>query len=223
MNSKKTKKGKALIRGGSIKGSIPDTGRPRLILLNKPFQVMSQFSTQDGRACLKDLVDVRSVYPVGRLDYDSEGLLLLTNQGWLQGAISSPKSHLQKSYLVQVEGVPDDIALGKLRMGLILNDGPTRPAGADLIEPPSLWDRVPPIRVRKSVPDSWLRISISEGRNRQVRRMTAAVGFPTLRLIRESVGPWALGDLQPGMWKDVTCPSNPAELQSVLSRWRSSL
>ena len=184
---------------------------------------MSQFSSQDGRSCLKDYIEIKSVYPVGRLDYDSEGLILLTNRGWLQNAIASPKSHLEKSYLVQVEGVPDEDALNRLRQGLTLSDGPTRPARADLINDPGLWERVPPIRVRKTVPDSWIRISISEGRNRQVRRMTAAIGFPTLRLIRESIGPWKLGKLRPGTWCEVPCPGNPAELNALITRWKSSL
>ena len=175
-----------------------------LVLFNKPYDVLSQFTDRGSpttRATLSDYIDVPGVYPAGRLDRDSEGLLLLTDDGRLQARIADPKFKLPKTYLVQVEGEPDDAALRRLRDGVMLNDGPTRPAAADRIDPPALWPRSPPIRVRQSIPDSWLSLTITEGRNRQVRRMTAAVGYPTLRLIRRSIGDWTLDDLAPGTWR----------------------
>ncbi|MEP7340575.1 MAG: pseudouridine synthase [Acidobacteriota bacterium] len=178
----------------------------RLILFNKPFQVMCQFTDESGRATLADFIKVPDVYAAGRLDYDSEGLLLLTNAGWLQHWIADPKHKLPKTYLVQVERIPSAQAIRQLAKGVLLNDGVTRPAKVELIDEPNIWPRVPPIRERKSIPTAWLRMTISEGRNRQVRRMTAAVGHPTLRLIRERIGPWKLGELAPGEWKEVECP-----------------
>ncbi|MDQ3011504.1 MAG: pseudouridine synthase [Acidobacteriota bacterium] len=178
----------------------------RLILFNKPFQVMCQFTDEAGRTTLADCIKVPDVYAAGRLDYDSEGLLLLTNAGWLQHRIADPKHKLPKTYLVQIERIPDTKAIKQLAKGVMLNDGMTRPAKVELIDAPNIWPRVPPIRERKNVPTAWLRMTITEGRNRQVRRMTAAVGHPTLRLIRESIGPWTLGELQPGQWKEVQCP-----------------
>ena len=178
----------------------------RLLLFNKPYDVLSQFTdrgTPATRRTLSDFVAVSGVYPAGRLDRDSEGLLLLTDDGRLQARIADPRFKLTKTYLVQVEGAPDEAALALLRRGVVLNDGPTRPAAADLIDPPTLWERDPPVRFRKSVPDHWLRLTIHEGRNRQVRRMTAAVGLPTLRLVRWSVGPWSLEGLAPGTWREV--------------------
>lgn len=178
----------------------------RLILFNKPFGVLSQFtdlSTDGARATLSDFIDVPGVYPAGRLDRDSEGLLLLTDDGRLQARIADPRFKLPKTYLVQVEGAAGEDALAALRRGVTLNDGPTRPAGAERIAAPELWPRDPPVRFRKSVPDCWIRLTIREGRNRQVRRMTAAVGLPTLRLVRESIGAWELGDLQPGRWREI--------------------
>lgn len=172
----------------------------RLILFNKPFRVMSQFSPSGDKQTLADYIDVPGVYPAGRLDYDSEGLLLLTDDGALQHRISHPTGKLPKTYWVQVEGAPNEEAIAALRRGVRLNDGPTLPAGVELIATPKLWPRIPPIRVRLSVPDHWLSITIIEGRNRQVRRMTAAVGLPTLRLIRHAIGDWSVGDLQPGQW-----------------------
>ena len=175
-----------------------------LILFNKPYGVLSQFTdrgTADARATLSDHIGVPGVYPAGRLDRDSEGLLLLTDDGRLQARIAHPRFKLPKTYLVQVEGVPDDDALAALRSGVRLNDGPTLPAEARRIDPPALWPRDPPIRVRPSVPDSWLSLTIREGRNRQVRRMTAAVGYPTLRLVRWRIGDWTLDDLAPGAWR----------------------
>lgn len=182
----------------------------RLLLLNKPFQVMCQFTDEAGRKTLADYVNVPGVYAAGRLDYDSEGLLLLTNVGWLQHLIAEPRYKLPKTYLVQVERVPDASALRQLSKGVLLKDGMTKPAVVELIEPPNVWERVPPIRERKNVPTAWLRMTITEGRNRQVRRMTAAVGHPTLRLIRERIGNWSLGDLQPGEWREVAIPPRSA-------------
>lgn len=178
----------------------------RLILFNKPYGVLSQFTdrgSETARATLSDYIGVPGVYPAGRLDRDSEGLLILTDDGALQARISSPRHKMPKTYLVQVEGEPDDAALAALRRGVTLNDGPTRPAQARRIDPPGLWDRDPPVRYRKSVADSWIELTITEGRNRQVRRMTAAVGHPTLRLVRWRIGGWEIGDLAPGAWREV--------------------
>jgi 23S rRNA pseudouridine2457 synthase len=175
---------------------------PRLIVFNKPFAVLSQFSGGAARATLADFVAVPGVYPAGRLDRDSEGLLLLTDDGVLQARIADPRFKLAKTYLVQVEGDPGAAALDRLRHGVTLADGPTRPAEVERIDDPALWPRDPPVRFRRSIPDCWLRLTIREGRNRQVRRMTAAVGHPTLRLVRWQVGDWALDGLAPGEWRD---------------------
>lgn len=182
----------------------------RLILLNKPFNVLSQFTDDSGRETLADLVPIPGVYPAGRLDRDSEGLLLLTDDGQWQAKISSPKFKLKKTYWVQVEGVPDEAALQALREGVVLKDGKTKPAEAQLIEAPSVWDRNPPIRERQSIPTQWLQLSIREGKNRQVRRMTAAVGHPTLRLVRSRIGDWPLEGLQPGEFRELELPALPA-------------
>ncbi len=178
---------------------------PRTILFNKPFDVLSQFTdarSPTPRATLSDFISVPKVYPAGRLDRDSEGLLVLTDDGALQARISDPRFKAAKTYLVQVEGVPDDTALTALGRGVTLNDGPTRPAQVRRIAPPALWPRVPSVRLRKTVPDTWLELTITEGRNRQVRRMTAHVGHPTLRLVRWRIGDWSLDALPTGQWRD---------------------
>ncbi|MGH1453038.1 MAG: pseudouridine synthase [Paracoccaceae bacterium] len=187
----------------------------RLILLNKPFDVLSQFTDKGSegspRATLSDFVKVPGVYPAGRLDRDSEGLLLLTDDGKLQARIADPRHKMAKTYWALVERIPTDESLNTLRNGVQLKDGMTRPAKVRRMDAPlNLWDRVPPVRYRKSVPDCWIELTISEGRNRQVRRMTAAIGHPTLRLIRARIGEWDLGGLRPGEWRD-----GPV-------RWRSS-
>jgi 23S rRNA pseudouridine2457 synthase len=170
-----------------------------LLLVNKPFQVLTQFTSKDGKATLRDIVSAPAMYPAGRLDYDSEGLVLLTNWATLQTRLADPKWKVPKTYLAQVEGVPPEGSLQRLSAGVELNDGRTLPAQAVAAEEPAwLWPRDPPIRVRKAIPTSWIRLTIREGRNRQVRRMTAAVGLPTLRLIRWSVGPWTIEGLRPG-------------------------
>lgn len=178
---------------------------PRLILLNKPYGVLCQFSADGSdKPTLADFVKAQGVYPAGRLDTDSEGLLLLTDDGRLQARIADPRFKLDKTYLVQVEGEPDEAALEQLRRGVELKDGLTRPALAEAIPAPDLWPRDPPVRFRKTVPDSWIRLTIREGKNRQVRRMTAAVGHPTLRLVRWAVGDWTLDGLAPGKWVEVS-------------------
>jgi 23S rRNA pseudouridine2457 synthase len=176
---------------------------PRLILFNKPYGVLSQFTDEgSGHPTLADYIAVPGVYPAGRLDRDSEGLLLLTDDGGLQARIADPRYKLAKTYWVQVEGEPDAAAIAALRDGVRLKDGVTRPATAERIDPPALWPRDPPVRFRKSVPDCWIALTIREGRNRQVRRMTAAVGHPTLRLVRWRIGDWTLDGLAPGASRD---------------------
>ena len=175
----------------------------RTICFNKPYGVLSQFTPEGRWRGLKDFIAIPEVYVAGRLDADSEGLLLLTNDGQLQARIADPRFKMEKTYWVQVEGSPDDIALEALRQGVELNDGLTRPAQARLMAPPpALWAREPPVRIRQSIPTTWMELGIREGRNRQVRRMTAAVGFPTLRLIRAAIGPYTLDGLTPGSWRE---------------------
>jgi 23S rRNA pseudouridine2457 synthase len=174
----------------------------RLVLLNKPFAVLCQFSAKPGRVCLKDFVKIPGIYPAGRLDFDSEGLVILTDDGRLQGRISDPRHRLAKVYWAQVEGEPGESDLAVLRAGVLLGEFPTRQCKAELLPAPEwLWPREPPIRRRLTVPTSWLRLELTEGKNRQVRRMTAAVGHPTLRLIRTSIGPWSIAGLSPGQWR----------------------
>ena len=176
----------------------------RLILFNKPFQVLSQFTDTEGRSTLANYLDAPGFRAAGRLDYDSEGLLILTDNGQLQQQIANPRHKLWKTYQVQVEGLVTKQATDSLTRGVELKDGPTLPARAKQITPPdALWPRVPPVRERKTIADSWLELSIREGRNRQIRRMTASVGFPTLRLIRSQVGDWDLDGLQPGEFREL--------------------
>lgn len=203
-------------RGGGARGSrrrhpgSPSraSGAGRVLLLNKPYRVLCQFTDTAGRATLADHVPVAGVYPAGRLDYDSEGLVVLTDSGPLQKRISDPRHRLEKVYWVQVEGIPGPEALRRLERGVPLADGPTLPAKARLLTEPAVWERTPPIRFRKEIPTAWIALTLREGRNRQVRRMTAAVGHPTLRLIRVRVGPWELGRLRPGEWREVGTPSD---------------
>lgn len=176
---------------------------PLLLLFNKPYNVLSQFTDGNGRQTLKDFITLKDVYPAGRLDRDSEGLLLLTDDGGLQNKISDPAHKMPKTYLVQVEGSITGQALKQLRRGVQLKDGLSLPAQCKAIAEPVLWPRIPPIRERKSIPTSWIELIIKEGRNRQVRRMTAAVGFPTLRLVRSRIGPWDIQEIEPGQYKKI--------------------
>ena len=186
---------------------------PRVLIFNKPWGVLCQFTGAGAHRTLKDFIDVPGVYAAGRLDADSEGILVLTDDGRLQAAIADPRHALEKGYWVQVEGTPTEDALAGFRRGLVLRDGRTRPARVRTIpEPTGLWPRDPPIRTRKAIPTAWLEVALREGRNRQVRRMTAHVGLPTLRLVRFRVGPWSLEGLAPGAWREVAAPA-PGELR----------
>ncbi|GAB2694946.1 pseudouridine synthase [Hymenobacter frigidus] len=192
----------------------------RYILLNKPYEVLTQFTDEHGRATLKDYVPVPDVYPVGRLDFDSEGLLLLTDDKQLQHRLSNPKFKVSKTYWSQVEGQVAETALRQLRQGVQIKEGLTAPGEAlELPEPAHLWPRNPPIRYRASIPTSWLEIKISQGMNRQVRKMCAAVGLPCLRLVRAAIGGLTLGELQPGQWRDLTA-TEIAELRKISSAAR---
>lgn len=188
-----------------------------LVLFNKPFEVLCQFSADGDKRTLAEFIKIPSIYAAGRLDFDSEGLLILTNNGKLQQAISHPRFKLAKTYWVQVEGDITEESLHQLRAGVTLNDGPTLPAQARRIEPPKIWERHPPIRVRKAIPTSWIELEIKEGRNRQVRRMTAAVGFPTLRLIRAAIGDWQIADIAPGELRVLGVEALPASLRELIA------
>ncbi len=182
--------------------------KARLLRFNKPYGVLSQFTPEGRWRGLKDFIAEPGVYVAGRLDADSEGLLLLTNDGALQARISDPRHKMEKTYWVQVEGIPEEAALAALQRGVPLNDGPTLPARVRRLDPPpALWERDPPIRTRQNIPDCWLELVIREGRNRQVRRMTAAVGHPTLRLVRAAIGPYRLDGLAPGCWAEAALPN----------------
>jgi 23S rRNA pseudouridine2457 synthase len=183
----------------------------RLILFNKPFDVLTQFTDGDNRRTLADFIPIKAVYPAGRLDRDSEGLVLLTDDGSLQAQISNPKFNKPKTYWVQVDGKITDAAIKQLTQGIGLKDGITKPAKARAIAEPSLWDRIPPVRYRKALPTSWLELTITEGRNRQVRRMTAAVGYPTLRLVRHRIGDWSVANIPPGEYRELTVDSPKVE------------
>ncbi|MCC9166912.1 pseudouridine synthase [Pontibacter harenae] len=185
------------------------------IILNKPYEVLTQFTDETGRATLKDYVKVPNIYPVGRLDYDSEGLVLLTDDKALQHRLSDPKFKIEKTYWVQVDGIPTDEALEELRRGVYIKNIKTAPAKVRLLpEEPQVWERSKPIRFRKNIPVSWVEIKISQGMNRQVRRMTAAAGYPTLRLIRPAIGPLTLAALQPGEYRELT-PDEVAKLKGL--------
>ena len=209
------REGEALGRIRNYSKAIIPSLMARVLILNKPCGVLCQFTGGGAHRTLKDFIPVPGVYAAGRLDADSEGLVVLTDDGRLQAAIADPRHELEKGYWVQVEGTPTEAALQAMRQGLPLRDGITRPALVRTIpEPAAIWPRMPPIRVRKAIPTAWLEIGLREGRNRQVRRMTAHVGLPTLRLVRFRVGPWRLEGLAPGSWREVPAPS-PRELRAV--------
>jgi len=188
---------------------------PTIYLLNKPFQVLSQFTDTEQRSTLADFITTPNIYPAGRLDYDSEGLIILTGNGIMQARIAEPKNKLSKTYWVQVEGIITPAAIQQLQAGVTLKDGVTRPAKARRINEPDIWQRTPPIRQRANDKTSWIELSISEGRNRQVRRMTAETGFPTLRLIRSGIGPWSISGIAPGEHKIIEVNLPKAEKKTL--------
>ena len=182
---------------------IMDKDKVKIVLFNKPYGVLTQFTDKVGRKTLADYIPIKEIYPAGRLDKDSEGLVVLTNDGQLQHQIANPKFKLEKTYWVQVEGKPDQAVMNRLQLGVTLKDGKTKPAKAKIIHSPKIWDRNPPIRHRENIPTTWLEIKVTEGKNRIIRRMTAAVGYPTLRLVRVAVGNWSLNDLASGQWREI--------------------
>ena len=186
-----------------LRAALGKVNMSRIILFNKPFQVLCQFTDSQSRETLAKFIPIKNIYPCGRLDRDSEGLLILSDDGKFQHQLSHPKNKTPKTYWVQVEGIPHQDSLDNLRQGVMLNDGLSAPAKVTLIKQPEVWERMPPVRFRKTVDDCWLEIAITEGRNRQLRRMTAAVGHPTLRLIRYAIGDWTIDNLSPGQWHSV--------------------
>ncbi len=195
---------------------MQNQNRRKIVLFNKPFNTLCQFTGEPGDTTLSDFIDIPGIYAAGRLDKDSEGLLVLTDDGQLQHRITDPKHKQEKVYWVQVEGLPDESALSQLATGVKLKDGVTRPAKVRLIEEPEIWERTPPVRFRKNIPTQWIELKIKEGKNRQVRRMTAAVGHPTLRLVRMAVGRWQLDGLAPGEFKLIMEPkSSPTPFTSM--------
>lgn len=206
---------------GKVGGAHPTKDCHRTIVFHKPYDVLTQFTDESGRRTLKDFIEVPGVYPAGRLDRDSEGLLLLTSDGTLAHRLTDPRFEHPRTYLVQVERVPDDAAVEALRRGVTLKDGPTRPAEVEILaEAPDLPERPVPIRFRKNVPTAWLRVVLREGRNRQVRRMTACVGFPTLRLVRVAIGAVELGHLAPSQWRDLTADEVASLARLAAKPWR---